>query len=62
MPTELAPNLPNFFHTLDPDILARVCTQMGLIVERKGFISRIDYLPDAQDDGREGVGIIAYKP
>jgi hypothetical protein len=35
---------------------------MGLIVERKGFISRIDYLPDAQDDGREGVGIIAYKP
>ncbi|NCS02148.1 MAG: class I SAM-dependent methyltransferase [Microcystis aeruginosa G13-11] len=62
MPTELAPNLPNFFHTLDPDILARVCTKMGLIVERKGFISRIDYLPDAQDDGREGVGIIAYKP
>ena len=62
MPAELAPNLPKFFHTLDPDILARVCTQAGLIVEQTGFIARIDYLPDAQYDGREGVGIIAYKP
>lgn len=62
MPSELAPNLPRFFHTLDPDILARVCNQAGLTVEQQGFIARIDYLPDAQDDGREGVGIIAYKP
>lgn len=62
MPTELAPSLPSFFHTLDPDILVRVCTQVGFRVERVGFIARIDYLPDAQDDGREGVGLIACKP
>ena len=62
MPMELAANLPSFFHTLDPDVLSRVCTEAGLTVEKSGFIARIDYLPDAQDDGREGVGIIAYKP
>jgi SAM-dependent methyltransferase len=61
MPTELASNLPNFFHTLDPDILSRACIQAGFIVEKAGFIARIDYLADVQDDGREGVGVIAYK-
>ena len=61
MPTKLAHSLPAFFHVLHPDSLLRVCTKAGLKVEQAGFIARIDYLPDAQDDGREGVGVIAYK-
>lgn len=43
MPTELATNLPSFFHTLDPDILARVCTEAGLKIEQAGFIARTSY-------------------
>ncbi len=62
MPAELAVSLPNFFHTLDPDILTCVCQQAGLIVEQAGFMARIDYPSDCQHDGREGVGVIAYKP
>ncbi len=62
MPPELAPNLPQFFHTLEPDTLSPLCEKAGFIVEKAGFIARIDYLPDAQIDGREGVGIIAQKP
>ncbi len=60
-PTQIGFNLPDFFHPLDPDILRRVCTEAGLIVEQADFFARIDYLPDCRDDGREGVGIIAYK-
>jgi hypothetical protein len=61
-PQNWLPICPTFFILKSRYISACVCTQMGLTVERKGFISHIDYLPDAQDDGREGVGIIAYKP
>ncbi|MEH2422348.1 MAG: hypothetical protein V7K48_15980 [Nostoc sp.] len=61
-PAQIGFNLPNLFHTLETDILRRVCTEAGLIVEQADFFARIDYSPDWQDNGREGVGIIAYKP
>jgi SAM-dependent methyltransferase len=61
IPEKYASCLPNYFHTLDPDILTRVCTTAGFHVERAGFFSRLDYPAEALLDGREGAGIIAYK-
>lgn len=56
------PNFPNFIHWLDIDILKRELLKHGFIIEKIGYINRLDYPPDRRLDGRESVGVIARKP
>jgi len=47
---------------LDPGILARSCSEAGLVVGRAGFIARRDFRGLAALDGRENAGVMATKP
>jgi glycine oxidase len=55
-------NNPKMLNLLDPTTLFRVLTMKGFIVEKIGFINRLDFPPSRRWDGREGVGVVAYKP
>jgi SAM-dependent methyltransferase len=50
----------HYLNSLDPDILARECGRVGLVVERAGFfpMARLG----VQSSGREHCGIVARKP
>ena len=56
-----ATDIPPSFHSLDPTVLCREASRVGLIVEHVELFARTDYPLDLQDDGREGVGFIATK-
>lgn len=53
---------PAFMNLLDPGILARSCSEAGLVVGRAGFIARRDFRGLAALDGRENAGVMATKP
>jgi SAM-dependent methyltransferase len=53
--------LPPTIHFLDPEILTRVFTQAGFVVEKSEVFARPDFPLDLQLDGRESVGLIARK-
>jgi SAM-dependent methyltransferase len=52
---------PPFMNTLDPDLLARTCTEAGLTVTDAAFIPRPDFKGLGSLDGRENAGVIAIK-
>lgn len=52
---------PPFMNALDPDLLARTCTESGLTVLDAAFIPRPDFAGLGQMDGRENAGVIAIK-
>lgn len=54
-------NNPDSFHLLDPDVLRRVFSEAGFIIEQCDFFARNNWPKDAQYDGRESVGLIARK-
>ncbi len=54
-------NNPDSFHLLDPDVLHRVFSKAGFIIEQCDFFARDNWPNDAQYDGRESVGLIAKK-
>lgn len=53
---------PKFIHCMDIPVLQRALTAQGFVVERIGYINRSDFPEDRRLDGRESVGVIAYKP
>jgi SAM-dependent methyltransferase len=53
---------PPFMNLLDPEILARICSDAGLRVKRATFISRPDFKGLGRMDGRENAGCLAIKP
>jgi SAM-dependent methyltransferase len=53
---------PPFMNLLDPEILTRICSNVGLEVERAGFIDRDDFGGVGRMDGRENAGIVARRP
>lgn len=53
---------PPFMNLLDPDLLLRMCTEAGFVVERFGFIDRSDFAGLGRLDGRENAGILARRP
>ncbi|MBL8199564.1 MAG: class I SAM-dependent methyltransferase [Chromatiales bacterium] len=53
---------PPFMNLLDPDLLARACTEAGLAVVDAAFISRPDFAGLGRMDGRENAGVLALKP
>jgi SAM-dependent methyltransferase len=55
-------NGPPFMNLLDPELLARSCTEAGFEVERAGFIDRGDFFGLGRMDGRENAGVMARKP
>jgi SAM-dependent methyltransferase len=52
---------PPFMNVLDPDLLARTCTEAGLTVVDAAFISRTDFSGLGRMDGRENAGVIAIR-
>jgi hypothetical protein len=52
---------PPFMNLLDPDLLARTCTEAGLTVIDAAFIPRPDFKGQGGMDGRENAGAIAIK-
>ena len=52
---------PPFMNALDPDLLARTCTEAGLTVIDAAFISRADFKGLGRMDGRENAGVIAIR-
>lgn len=54
------PPAPAYLNTLDPDILARECERVGLVVERATFFG-LQRLGD-KSNGREHAGCVAVKP
>jgi len=52
---------PPFMNVLDPDLLARTCSEAGLTVVDAAFISRPDFSGLGRMDGRENAGVIAVK-
>jgi SAM-dependent methyltransferase len=55
-------NNPKFIHCMDIPVLKRVLTAQGFVIEKIGYINRSDFPEDRRLDGRESVGVIAYKP
>ncbi len=55
-------NIPKQLHFFDADTLSAVVSNHGFIVEKVSMFERSDYSPDLRLDGRESVGIVAYKP
>jgi SAM-dependent methyltransferase len=53
---------PPFMNLLDPDLLARTCTEAGLKVQDAAFISRTDFAGLGRMDGRENAGVLAIRP
>jgi SAM-dependent methyltransferase len=53
---------PPFMNVLDPDLLARTCTEAGLLVQDAAFISRPDFAGLGRMDGRENAGVVAVRP
>jgi SAM-dependent methyltransferase len=53
---------PAFMNLLDADLLARICSDAGLRVERSSFIDRSDFKGLGSLDGRENAGAVAIKP
>jgi SAM-dependent methyltransferase len=54
--------IPNFLHFMDQDILNKVVTEAGFVIEKISTFSRIDFDEEVRLDGRENVGVIAVKP
>lgn len=52
---------PAFMNLLDAELLARICTDAGLRVERASFIERRDFKGLGRLDGRENAGCVAIK-
>lgn len=52
---------PPFMNVLDPELLARSCTEAGLQVVEAAFIPRPDFRGSGQMDGRENAGVLAVK-
>jgi len=52
---------PAFMNLLDAELLARICTDAGLRVERATFIDRSDFEGFGAMDGRENAGALAVK-
>lgn len=52
---------PPFMNVLDPELLARTCTEAGLEVIEAAFIPRPDFGGFGQMDGRENAGVLAVK-
>jgi SAM-dependent methyltransferase len=53
---------PPFMNLMDPELLARTCTEAGLRVVDAAFISRPDFAGLGRMDGRENAGVLAVKP
>jgi SAM-dependent methyltransferase len=54
--------LPPFIHLLDDDVLGRAVLEAGFTIERLELYQR-QHLPDYLAlDGRENVGVVAFKP
>lgn len=53
---------PPFMNVLDPDLMARSCTEAGPEVVEAAFIPRPDFGGFGQMDGRENAGVVAVKP
>lgn len=52
---------PPFMNVLDPELLARSCTEAGLEVIEAAFIPRPDFGGFGKMDGRENAGVLAVK-
>jgi len=61
-PKDRAIDGPPFMNLLDPELLARICTDAGFEVERASFIDRSDFSGLGRMDGRENAGVRAIKP
>lgn len=61
-PKDRAIDGPPFMNLLDPELLARICTDAGFTVERATFIDRSDFRGVGRMDGRENAGVRAVKP
>ena len=55
-------HLPKMINSMDVFILKRVLLQQGFLIEKIDFIDRSDFPEARRLDGRESVGVIAYKP
>ncbi len=53
---------PAFMNLLDAELLARICGEAGLRVERATFIDRSDFQGLGALDGRENAGVVAIRP
>ncbi len=56
------PHLPKMINSMDVFILKRVLLEQGFIIEKIDFIDRSDFPEARRLDGRESVGVVAYKP
>jgi len=54
-------NLPKTMHLLDPKTLCRVVEKAGFKVERCNFFARPEFAENMRLDGRESVGLVAFK-
>lgn len=52
---------PPFMNLLDPDLLARTCTEAGLRVVDAAYIARTDFAGLGRMDGRENAGVMAVR-
>lgn len=55
------PFSPDFVTLIGPDELVQACERIGFHIIKSGYISRPDYPPALQNDGRENAGVIAEK-
>jgi hypothetical protein len=49
-------------HLLDPDVLRRLFSEAGFMIEECRTFARPEFPADIQLDGRESVGLIAVRP
>jgi len=59
---EPAKNVPALLHPMDDDILKRVFSEAGFIIEKCHLFARPEFPQQFQLDGRESAGIVAAKP
>lgn len=55
-------DLPKLMHYMDDEIVRRIFTEAGFIIEKLGMFARPDFPEDMRLDGKENVGIVARKP
>ncbi len=54
--------VPKLINSMDKTVMRRVLESEGFVIEKMSYINRMDFPENRRLDGRESIGVIAYKP
>lgn len=54
--------IPKLINSMDKTVMRRVLESEGFIIEKMSYINRLDFPENRRLDGRESIGVVAYKP